>query len=47
MELRHRGKKYNKRGASKSGRGCIPNRIDIKDRPAIVEEKMRIEDLFQ
>lgn len=43
-QLRHRGKKYNKRGSSKSGRGCIPGRIDIKERPTIVEEKMRIGD---
>lgn len=43
-QLRHRGKKYNKRGSSKAGRGCIPNRIDIKERPAVVEEKIRIGD---
>jgi transposase, IS30 family len=43
-QLRHRGKKYNKRGSSKSGRGCIPGRIDIKERPPVVEEKMRIGD---
>ena len=43
-QLRHRGKKYNKRGSSKAGRGCIPNRIDIKERPSIVEEKTRIGD---
>ncbi len=28
-ELRHQGKKYNKHGKGTSGRGCIPNRIDI------------------
>ncbi|MDB6096016.1 MAG: transposase [Francisellaceae bacterium] len=27
-----------------SGRGCIPNRVDIKERPAIVETKTRIGD---
>jgi transposase, IS30 family len=43
-QLRHRGKKYNKRGSSKSGRGCIPGRVDIKERPPIVEEKTRIGD---
>src|SRR3990167_3825581 len=32
-ELRHNGKKYNKRRSGKAGRGCIPNRIDIKERP--------------
>ena len=42
--LRHSGKKYNKRSSDKAGRGCIPNRIDIKERPAIVEEKSRLGD---
>ena len=42
--LRHAGKKYNKRSSGKAGRGCIPNRVDIKNRPAIVEEKSRIGD---
>jgi len=43
--LRHRGKKYNKRGSSKTaGRGLIPNRVDIDERPEIVEEKSRIGD---
>ena len=41
-ELRYHGKKYNKRGSGKAGRGCIPGRIDISERPAIVEEKSRI-----
>lgn len=43
-QLRHRGKKYNRRSSSKAGRGCITNRVDIKDRPPIVEEKIRIGD---
>lgn len=43
-ELRHHGKKYNKRGRGKAGRGCIPGRIDIAERPAIVEEKSRLGD---
>jgi IS30 family transposase len=43
-ELRHHGKKYNKRGSGKAGRGCIPGRIDISERPAIVEEKSRLGD---
>jgi IS30 family transposase len=43
-ELRHRGKKYNKRSKGTSGRGCIPNRIDIDSRPSIVEEKTRLGD---
>lgn len=42
--LRHRGKKYNKRGKSKAGRGCIPNRIDIDQRPEIVKAKCRLGD---
>ena len=42
--LRHAGKKYNKRSSGKAGRGCIPHRIDIKERPAIVEQKSRIGD---
>ena len=42
--LRHNGKKYNKRKGLTSGRGCIPNRIDISQRPAIVEQKTRIGD---
>jgi len=43
--LRHQGKKYNKRGSSKTaGRGLIPNRVDIDERPKIVEEKSRIGD---
>ncbi|MCX6989232.1 MAG: IS30 family transposase [Chlamydiae bacterium] len=43
-ELRHHGKKYNKRGSGKAGRGCIPGRIDIAERPAIMEEKSRLGD---
>ena len=42
--LRHHGKKYNKRSSGKAGRGCIPNRIDISERPSIVEQKTRIGD---
>ena len=42
--LRHRGKKYNRRGAKTAGRGLIPNRVDISQRPEIVEEKSRIGD---
>ncbi len=44
QNLRHRGKKYNKRGAKNAGRGLIPGRIDIDERPAIVEQKTRIGD---
>ncbi len=42
--LRHRGKKYNSRGAKLAGRGCIPNRVDIKERPKIIEKKCRLGD---
>lgn len=42
--LRHHGKKYNKRSSGKAGRGCIPNRVDISERPSIVETKSRIGD---
>ena len=42
--LRHNGKKYNKRSSGKAGRGCIPNRVDISERPKIVEKKARIGD---
>jgi len=42
--LRHSGKKYYKRSKGTAGRGCIPGRIDIKERPAIVEEKIRLGD---
>lgn len=43
-ELRHQGKKDNKRGSGKAGRGCIPRRIDLAERPSIVEEKSRLGD---
>ena len=43
-EFRHTEKKYNKRSKGAAGRGCIPNRVDIKERPAIVEEKARLGD---
>jgi IS30 family transposase len=42
--LRHHGKKYNKRKGKNAGRGLIPNRVDIDQRPSIVEEKLRIGD---
>ena len=44
QHLRHHGKKYNKRSGKTAGRGCIPNRVDIEKRPAIVEQKSRIGD---
>ena len=42
--LRRRGKRYNKRAGKNAGRGLIPNRIDISDRPAIVARKARLGD---
>ncbi len=42
--LRHRGKKYNRRGEKTAGRGLIPGRVDIEERPEIVETKSRIGD---
>jgi IS30 family transposase len=42
--LRHHGKKYNHRSKGSAGRGCIPNRVDIDQRPPIVEEKIRVGD---
>lgn len=44
-ELRHHGKKYNKRGKATAGRGCIPGRVDIDQRPLVVNEKSRLGDL--
>lgn len=43
--LRHRGKPYNvgKKGKT-AGRGLIPGRVDIDQRPAVVEQKSRIGD---
>jgi hypothetical protein len=42
--LRRRGKRYNKRAGKNAGRGMIPNRIDISERPAIAVRKTRLED---
>ena len=42
--LRQRGKKRNKRGHLHAGRGVIPQRRDISERPVIVDEKSRIGD---
>ena len=43
-KLRRRGKKPNKKGKNHTGRGHIPGRVDISERPAIVEEKVRLGD---
>ena len=42
--LRHRGKKYNRRSKGSAGRGCIPNRTDITQRPEVVDTKSRCGD---
>ncbi len=42
--LRRRGRKPNWRGGRHAGRGHIPGRVDISERPAVVEEKRRIGD---
>jgi len=43
-QLRHQGKKYNKRSGKNAGRGCIPNRVGIEKRPEIVNTKSRVGD---
>ena len=45
QNLRRKGKKYNKRRNTHAGRGYIPNRIDIEERPSIVDLKQRFGDL--
>jgi len=42
--LRNKGRKYQKRGNKKAGRGLIPNRVDIDLRPKIVEKRKRVGD---
>lgn len=42
--LRHRGRRYWRRGSAYQRRGRIPDRIDIDQRPAIVEHKSRLGD---
>lgn len=42
--LRHKTKPYNKRGGKNAGRGLIPGRRDIDERPKIVNEKSRFGD---
>lgn len=43
--LRTRGKRYRKRGAAKDSRGIIAGRVDIDQRPAVVEKRKRFGDL--
>jgi IS30 family transposase len=42
--LRHKGKPYRDKAKKQAGVSLIPNRTDISQRPAIVEEKSRIGD---
>ncbi len=43
--MRTKGKRYAKRGSAKGKRGQIAGRVDIDQRPAIVEQKQRVGDL--
>lgn len=43
--LRHKGRKYRKRGNAKNTRGIIKDRVDIEQRPTIVDKKERLGDL--
>jgi IS30 family transposase len=43
--LRRQGRKYRKRGSAKDSRGIIKDRVDISQRPTIVDEKIRLGDL--
>lgn len=45
QHLRRRGRRYRKRSNSTDNRGLIRNRIDIDQRPSIVEQKKRVGDL--
>ena len=42
--LRHRGRRYWRRGSCYQSRGRIPDRVDIDLRPAVVERKSRVGD---
>jgi len=44
LHLRRKKKKYNKRIGKTAGRGLIPGRIDIDERPEIVNAKERVGD---
>lgn len=44
LYLRHRQKRYSRRGRKKMKRGCIQNRVDISQRPSIVNERSRFGD---
>jgi IS30 family transposase len=42
--LRHQAKPYRKRYGSKDYRGKIPGRVDISERPGVVDERSRVGD---
>ena len=42
--LRHQAKPYRKRYGSKDYRGTIPGRVDISERPGVVDERSRVGD---
>jgi IS30 family transposase len=42
--LRHQSKRYRKRYGSHDYRGKIPDRVDIAERPAVVDERSRLGD---
>lgn len=44
LHLRHRGRKYGRRGSLYGKRGQIRGRVDIDERPAVVEKKRRTGD---
>ena len=44
LRLRRRGRRYRKRGALYQNRGYIKHRVDIDERPDIVEERSRVGD---
>lgn len=44
LKLRHKNKKYHKRGSEYNFRGVIKNRVSIDKRPKVVEHKKRIGD---
>ncbi len=45
IHLRHKGRRYRKRGNAKDNRGIIKDRVDISQRPKIVDQKQRLGDL--
>lgn len=45
LSLRRKGRKHRKRASGHNNRGCIPNRRDISERPAIVQKRKRWGDL--